>query len=75
MVMIKLIKQTTSKKRQKIGKRIDALIDNEWDNLPLYMEDMSDKEKAEFILKLLPYATPKYSSRIYQTDVTEGWVL
>tara|TARA_S200000501_G_scaffold364288_1_gene396231 strand:- start:180 stop:416 length:237 start_codon:yes stop_codon:yes gene_type:complete len=63
----------TPNKRQKIGKRIDAFIDNEWDNLPLYMEGMSDKEKAEFILKLLPYATPKYSSRIYQTDVFEDW--
>ena len=61
------------KSSQKIGKRIDTFIDNEWDNIPLYMEDMSDKEKAEFILKLLPYATPKYSSRIYQTDVTEDW--
>ena len=37
------------------------------------MEEISDKEKAEFILKLLPYATPKYGSRIYQTDVTEDW--
>ena len=37
------------------------------------MEGISDKEKAEFILKLLPYATPKDSSRIYQTDVTEVW--
>ena len=37
------------------------------------MEGISDKEKAEFILKLLPYATPKYSSRICQTDVTEDW--
>ena len=63
----------TPNKRQKIGKRIDAFIDNEWDNLPFYMEGMSDKEKAEFILKLLPYATPKYSSRVYQTDVTENY--
>ena len=65
----------TPNKRERIGKRIDAFIDNEWDNIPLYMEDMSDKEKAEFILKLLPYATPKYSSRIYQTDITEDWGL
>ena len=41
-----------------------------------YLEDSSgntilSKEKADFILKLLPYATPKYSSRIYQIDITE----
>ena len=65
-----------SKIRRRLqSKRIDAFIDNEWDNIPLYMEGMSDKEKAEFILKLLPYATPKYSSRIYQTDITEDWGL
>ena len=63
----------TPNKRQEIGKRIDTLIDNQWDKLPLYMDGMSDKEKAEFILKLLHYATHKYSSRIYQTDVTEDW--
>ena len=62
-------KLDTPNKRQKIGKRIDAFIDNEWDNISLYIEDMSDKEKVDFILKLLPYATPKYSSRIYQTDI------
>tara|TARA_B100000989_G_scaffold266196_1_gene219514 strand:+ start:312 stop:557 length:246 start_codon:yes stop_codon:yes gene_type:complete len=63
----------TPNKRQKIGRRIDAFIDNEWDDIPLYMEDMSDKEKAEFILKLIPYATPKYCLRIYQTEIIEDW--
>ena len=64
----------TPNKRQKIGKRIDAFIDNEWDNLPLYMEGMSDKEKAEFILKLLPYATPKSVSYTHLTLPTTPYV-
>ena len=64
----------TPNKRQKISKRIDDFIQDEWDNIPLYMEGMSDKEKAEFILKLLPYTTPKYSSRIYHTDISEDWM-
>ena len=37
------------------------------------MEEMTHKEKAEFIVKLLPYATPKYSSRTHQTDVLEDF--
>ena len=62
----------TPNKRQKIGKRIDAFIDNEWDNISLYIEDMSDKEKVDFILKLLPYATPKYSYKSYEEDVLDS---
>ena len=33
---------------------------------------MSDKEKVDFILKLLPYATPKYSYKSYEEDVLDS---
>ena len=37
------------------------------------MEEISDEEKAESILKLIPYANPKYGSLTYQTDVLEDF--
>lgn len=36
------------------------------------MEDMTNKEKADFIVKLLPYATPKYSHKTYEEDVLDS---
>lgn len=60
-------------KRQAIGKRDEEFLEYDWDNKHTYMEGMSDKEKAEFVLKLLPNATPKCSSRAYQTDVLEDF--
>ena len=63
----------TPNKRKAIGKRVEEFLEYEWDKIHTYMEGMSDKEKADFVLKLLPYATPKYSSRTYQTDVLEDF--
>jgi hypothetical protein len=63
----------TPNKRQAIGKRVEKILEYEWNNIHTHMEGISDKEKAEFVLKLLLYATPKYSSRTYQTDVSEDF--
>jgi len=53
----------TPNKRKAIGKRIEEFLDYEWDNIQTYMEDMTSKEKTDLIVKLLPYATPKYTVR------------
>ena len=59
-------------KRKAIGKRIEEFLEYEWDNIHTYMEDMTNKEKADFIVKLLPYATPKYSHKTYEEDVLDS---
>jgi len=38
----------------------------------IIVEDLTNKEKAEFIIKLLPYATPKYLHKIYEEDVSDS---
>ena len=61
----------TPNKRQKIGKRVVEFLEYEWDNIHTYMEDMTNNEKAGFIVKLLPYATPKYSHKKYDEDIMD----
>tara|TARA_B100000767_G_scaffold174722_1_gene163378 strand:- start:1701 stop:2027 length:327 start_codon:yes stop_codon:yes gene_type:complete len=61
----------TPNKRKAIGKRIEEFLEYEWDNIHSYMEEMTHKEKAEFIVKLLHYATPKYSHKNYDQDIMD----
>ena len=44
----------TPNKRKAIGQRIEEFLEYEWDNIHSYMEGMTHKEKAEFVVKLLP---------------------
>jgi hypothetical protein len=61
----------TPNKRKAIGKRVEEFLEYEWDNIHSYVEEMTHKEKAEFIVKLLPYATPKYSHKKYDQDIMD----
>ena len=61
----------TPNKRKAIGKRIEEFLEYEWYNIYTYMEDMNNNEKAGFMVKLLPYATPKYSHKKYDQDIMD----
>ena len=62
----------TPNKRKAIGKRIEEFLEYEWDNIHSYLDDLTNKEKADFLVKLLPYATPKYSHKSYEEDVFDS---
>jgi len=62
----------TPNKRQKIGFKIEEFLEYEWGNVYSYLEDLTNKEKLDFLVKLLPYATPKYSHKTYEEDVLDS---
>ena len=46
----------TTNKRKAIGKRVEVFIDEQFDQLEVYIGGMNRKEKAEFLVKLLRYS-------------------
>ena len=40
-------------------KNIEYMVLQEFEKIPAYIESLNNKERLEFIIKLLPYAVPK----------------
>ena len=43
----------------------------EFEKIPAHMESLNKKERLEFIIKLLPYAVPKYIHKTISDDTPE----
>lgn len=43
----------------------------EFKNIPNYIESLNNKERLEFIIKLLPYAVPKYTHKTISDETPE----
>jgi hypothetical protein len=42
-----------------------------WVKIPAYLENLNNKERLELIIKLLPYAVPKYTHKTISDDTPE----
>ena len=43
----------------------------EFQKIPAYIESLNNKERLEFIIKLLPYAVPKYTHKTISDETPE----
>ena len=43
----------------------------EFNKIPQYIESLNNKERLEFIIKLLPYAVPKYTHKTISDETPE----
>jgi hypothetical protein len=43
----------------------------EFEKIPAYIESLNNKERLEFIIKLLPYAVPKYTHKTISDETPE----
>ena len=53
----------TPNKRTAITENIEQLILQEFEKIPAYIKSLNNKERLEFIIKLLPYAVQKYTNK------------
>ena len=61
----------TPNRRTAITENIDQLILQEFEKIPAYIESLNNKERLEFIIKLLPYAVPKYTHKTISDETPE----
>ena len=43
----------------------------EFQKIPAYIESLNNKERLEFIIKLMPYAVPKYTHKTISDETPE----
>ena len=58
-------------KRKAITEIIEDLVLQEFEKKPAYIESLNNKERLEFIIKLLPYAFPKYTHMTISDETPE----
>ena len=61
----------TPNKRTEITENIEDMVLKEFKNIPNYIESLNNKERLEFIIKLLPYAVPKYTHKTISDETPE----
>ena len=61
----------TPNKRTAITENIEQLVLQEFEKIPAYIESLNKKERLEFIIKLLPYAVPKYTHKTISDETPE----
>ena len=61
----------TPNKRTAITENIEDMVFQEFKNIPNYIESLNNKERLEFIIKLLPYAVPKYTHKTISDETPE----
>ena len=61
----------TPNKRTEITENIEDMVLKEFKNIPNYIESLNNKERLEFIIKLLPYAVPKYTQKTISDETPE----
>ena len=61
----------TPNKRTAITENIEELVLQEFNKIPHYIESLNNKERLEFIIKLLPYAVPKYTHKTISDETPE----
>ena len=61
----------TPNKRTEITENIEQLVLQEFEKIPHYIESLNNKERLEFIIKLLPYAVPKYTHKTISNETPE----
>ena len=54
----------TPNKKTCIGEKVEKLLEKEFENIEDYLQRLNTKERIEFIVKLLPYATPRKSQGV-----------
>ena len=50
---------------------IEDMVLQEFEKIPAYIESLNNKERLEFIIKLLPYAVPKYTHKTISDETPE----
>ncbi len=61
----------TPNKRTAITENIEQLVLQEFEKIPAYIESLNNRERLEFIIKLLPYAVPKYTHKTISDETPE----
>ena len=61
----------TPNKRTAITENIEDMVLQEFEKIPNYIESLNNKERLEFIIKLLPYAVPKYTHKTISDETPE----
>ena len=61
----------TPNKRTAITENIEDMVLQEFEKIPAYIESLNNKERLEFIIKLLPYAVPKYTHKTISDETPE----
>ena len=61
----------TPNKRTEITENIEDMVLKEFQKIPAYIESLNNKEGLEFIIKLLPYAVPKYTHKTISDETPE----
>ena len=61
----------TQNKRTAIKENIEDMVLQEFEKIPNYIESLNNKERLEFIIKLLPYAVPKYTHKTISDETPE----
>ena len=61
----------TPNKRTEITENIEDMVLQEFKKIPAYVESLNNKERLEFIMKLLPYAVPKYTHKTISDETPE----
>ncbi len=61
----------TLNKRTAITENIEQLVLQEFEKIPAYIESLNNKERLEFIIKLLPYAVTKYTHKTISDETPE----
>ena len=61
----------TPNKRTAITENIEDMVLKEFNKIPHYIESLNNKERLEFIIKLLPYAVPKYTHKTISDETPE----
>ena len=64
-------KTGTPNKRTAIIENIEHMVLQEFKKIPAYIESLNNKEGLEFIIKLLPYAVPKYTHKTISDETPE----
>ena len=63
-------KGVPNKTTKEIKEAIKTIIDAEFEQLDVYLERLTPKERLDFIAKLLPYVLPKQSEVSLETEKT-----
>jgi hypothetical protein len=63
-------KGTTNKMTQRVRTLISDIIEDEADNLRGYIDELDKKDRAEFLIKLLPFILPRLNSSVI--DIAEN---
>ena len=64
-------KTDTPNKRTAIIENIEDMVLQEFKKIPAYVESLNNKERLEVIIKLLPYAVPKYTQKTISDETPE----